>query len=78
MWSQEQSHRHFKSGLQAQMNQTTVEVSADVRHESLNPSETSEKGMVLKEEEVINKRKVLEDAQRSSSLETSQDLTQLH
>lgn len=33
--------------------------------------------MVLKEEEVINKRKVLEDAQRSSSLETSQDLTQL-
>lgn len=54
------------------MNQTTVEVSADVRHESLNPSETSEKGMVLKEEEVINKRKVLEDAQRSSSLETSQ------
>lgn len=29
----------------------TVEVSADVRHESLNPSETSEKGMVLKDEE---------------------------
>lgn len=31
--------------------------------------------MVLKDEEVINKRKVLEDTQRISSLETSQDLT---
>ena len=40
-----------------------------------NPSETSAKGMVLRDEEVINKRKVLEDTQRSSSLETSQDLT---
>lgn len=31
--------------------------------------------MVLKDEEVINKRKVLEDTQRISSLETSQGLT---